>query len=99
MTRFTPKFFISGRGVLQKQGAHSRLGELLVHLKVTGLAAFHARIPFLGPFGLFVLPFCRPFGKTEKENHSEIDKSQCGYKNSAHHLPFFIKGVTLKRIK
>ena len=38
MTRFTPKFFSSGTGVLQKHGAHRRLGEPIVHLGVTGLA-------------------------------------------------------------
>ena len=61
MTRFTPKFFSRGTGVVQKEGAHRRFSELLVHLRVTGLADFHARIPFLGVFGLFVLLFCRCF--------------------------------------
>ena len=59
MTRFTPKFFSSGTRVLQKQGAHSRLGELIVHFLVTGLAGFRAYILFIDLFGLFVRLFCR----------------------------------------
>ena len=59
MTRFTPKFFSSGTGVLQKQGAHRRLGELIVHFGVTGLADFRAGILFIALFGLFVRLFCR----------------------------------------
>ena len=42
VTRFTPKFFSRGTRVLQKQGAHSRLGERIVHFLVTGLAGFRA---------------------------------------------------------
>ena len=53
MTRFTPKFFISGTGVLQKQLAHSRLFEIFVHRGVTGLADFRACILFSRLFGLF----------------------------------------------
>ena len=53
MTRFTPKFFNSGTGVLQKQLAHRRLGELIVHWGVTGLADFRAGILFIGLFGFF----------------------------------------------
>jgi len=68
MTRFTPKFFISGTGMVQKQFAHRRFGELLVRRRVTGLAGFHACIPFFGLFGLFFLLFCRPLGETEKKN-------------------------------
>ena len=53
MTRFTPKFFSSGTGVLQKQLAHRCLGELIVHWGVTGLADFRACILFIGLFGFF----------------------------------------------
>lgn len=66
MTGFTPKFFRRGTRVLQKQGAHSRLGELIVHLLVTGLAGFRADILPAGFVGLFVLHFCRRLGETEK---------------------------------
>ena len=60
MTRFTPKFFIRGTRVLQKHGAHGRLGERIVHLGVTGLADFHACVPFIIVlFGLFSLLLCR----------------------------------------
>ena len=61
MTRFTPKFFSSGTGVLQKQGTHGRLFEVIVHFGVTGLADFGTCIPFAGLFGLFVILFCRCF--------------------------------------
>jgi hypothetical protein len=54
MTRFTPKFFSSGTGVLQKHGAHRRLGEVIVHFWVTGLAGFRAYIFRIDLFGLFV---------------------------------------------
>ena len=57
MTRFTPKFFIRGTGVLQKQGAHGRLCEPIVHLGVTGLAGFPAYIPFTDLFGTDLWPF------------------------------------------
>jgi len=58
MTRFTPKFLSGVLGVLQKQDAHSRLGELLVHLGVTGLADFRAYIPLIGLSGPIVPLFC-----------------------------------------
>ena len=61
MTRFTPNFFRSGTGVLQKEGAHSRLCEPIVHLGVTGLAYFRACNPFIDLFGLFVPLFRRRF--------------------------------------
>ena len=64
MTGFTPKFFSLGTGVLQKQFAHRRLGKLIVHLGVTGLADFHAGITFTGLFVLFGLRFCRFFWGT-----------------------------------
>jgi hypothetical protein len=53
MTRFTPKFFSSVTGVLQKQLAHSRLFEIIVHRGVTGLADFRACILCIGVFGFF----------------------------------------------
>ncbi len=59
MTRLTPESLTSVLGVLQKQDPHSRLGEVIVHLGVAGLADFRAYIPFIGLFGLFVLLFCR----------------------------------------
>ena len=59
MTRFTAKFFTLVTRVLQKQGAHSRLGELIVHFFVTGLADFRAGILFRALFGLLVRLFCR----------------------------------------
>ena len=68
MTGFTADFFSSGTGMLQKQGAHGRLGEPIVHLRVTGLAEFHTCIPFLDLLGLFALFFGRGCGETEKED-------------------------------
>ena len=61
MARFTPKFFSSGTRMLQKQGAHRRLFEHIVHFGVTGLADFRACIPLIDLFGLCVLLFCRRF--------------------------------------
>jgi hypothetical protein len=90
MTRFTPKFFGGGTRVLQKQGTHSRLGELIVHLGVTGLANLHPCISFFALFGFLVLLFCRCFGETEKGNHHEKDKGQYGYEYFAHSLPVYL---------
>jgi hypothetical protein len=59
MTAFTPKFFSSGTGVLQKQLAHSCFGEVIVDFLVAGLADFRACILFIGLSGLFVRLFCR----------------------------------------
>jgi hypothetical protein len=90
MARFTPKFFTGGTRVLQKQGAHSRLGELFVHLGVTGLANLHACIPFIALLGFWVLLFCRCFGETEKGNHHEKNKGQHGYEYFAHSRPVYL---------
>ncbi len=68
MTRFTPEFLTGVLGMLQKQDPHSRLGELIVHLLVTGLADFHACIPCIGLVGLLVLLFCRSLRDTEEKN-------------------------------
>jgi hypothetical protein len=57
MTRFTPKFFSRGTRVLQKHGAHSRLGELIVDFLVASLADFRAGILFIALFGLLARLF------------------------------------------
>ena len=56
MTGFAPKFFSSGTGVLEK-GSHSRLGELIVHFGVAGLADFRACILFIGLSAFFSASF------------------------------------------
>ena len=56
MTGFTPEFLLSVLGVLQKQDPHRRLGEVVVHLGVAGLADFRAYIPFIPPFCPPLLP-------------------------------------------
>ena len=90
MARLTAKFFSRGLRVLQKQGSHSGLGELIVLLLVTGLADLHPCIPFPPLFGFLVLLLGRCFGETEKGNHHEKDKGQYGYEYFAHSRPVYL---------
>ena len=87
MTRFTPKFFRSGTGVLQKQGAHRRLGELIVHFLVAGLAGFRAYILSLAFSAFLSSSFAGALEKLRCYGDTFVFRFRCFVRDSKDYLP------------